>query len=277
MGIRTRLMKQRVMISLSYLSILLTLGILGAVIFFTFLNGIKSWNLAFFTEAQKFPLNPRQGISHAIQGSLILSLTASAIAAPISILAAIYLTEYADERLRESFDSILDVMASTPSIVVGVVSYILIVLPLQGFSALSGAVALAIMMMPIMTRACEDALMSIERRYREAGLALGLHKWRVSLSIILRMAKGGVLTGFALAFGRVFGETAPLLMTALGSRTFFSGFFEPVSSITLLIYEYSKSPFEIWIDIAWGASLLLMLLTLGINVSIRLWMGKKGG
>jgi phosphate transport system permease protein len=276
MGMGYRLIKQKVMTGLCYLSVAITLSILGAVIFYTFINGIRSWTPYFFTAPQKFPLDPKQGIAHAIQGSIILSFLASIVATPVSIIAALYLTEYADSRIRENFDSILDVMASTPSIVVGVVSYTLFVLPLRGFSTISGALALAIMMIPIMTRACEDAFLSIERRYREAGLALGLHRWKVLSMIILKMARNGVLTGFILAFGRIFGETAPLLMTALGSRTYFSGLFEPVSSITLLIYEYSKSPFEIWIDIAWGASLLLMLLTLGINIAIKLWMGNRG-
>jgi len=128
-------------------------------------------------------------------------------------------------------------------------------------------------MIPIMTRTSEDVLLSIGREYREAGLALGLPKWKVSLHIILNMATNGILTGFALAFGRIFGETAPLLFTARGSKSFFTGFLNPASSITLLIYEYSKSPFDIWVNIAWGASAFLMVLTLSMNLLIRYFLG----
>ena len=269
MKLKYRMIKQRIYFTLSYASIILTLFILGSVIYFTFINGIKSWSLDFFLQTTRSPLNPHQGVAHAIQGSFILSFTASIIATPMSILAAIYLTEYVSDKFREKVDTLLDVMAGIPSIVVGIVSYILFVLPLHTFSALSGSLALAFMMLPIMTRASEDAFLSVPVEYREAGLALGLHKWKVSVWIVLKIAKSGVLTAFALAFGRIFGETAPLLMTALGSRSYFTGYLNPVSTITLLVYEYAKSPFQIWINIAWGASLLLLVLSLSINLMVR--------
>ncbi len=270
MSLKYRMIKQKTYFILSYVSVILTLFILGSVIYFTFINGIKSWNLDFFLRAAGSPLNPHQGIAHAIQGSLILSFTASIIATPVSILAAIYLTEYASYEFRRKTDVLLNTMASIPSIVVGIVSYILLVLPLHSFSALSGSLALAFMMLPIMTKASEDAFLSVPVEYREAGLALGLHKWKVSIWVVLKIAKSGVLTAFALAFGRIFGETAPLLMTALGSRNYFTGYLNPISSITLLVYEYAKSPFQIWINIAWGASLLLLILSLGINLMVRI-------
>jgi phosphate transport system permease protein len=268
-----RMIKEKIYFILAYSSLALTIFILGSIIFYTFLNGFKTWSIEFFLLPQSSPLNPHQGIAHAIQGSVIMSFTAAIIATPISILAAIYLTEYSSIEHRELIDNILDVMASIPSIVVGIVAYLLFVEPFHSFSAFSGGMALSIMMIPIMTRSTEEALLSVGREYREAGLALGLPKWKVSTHIVVNIATNGILTGFILAFGRIFGETAPLLFTARGSKTFFTGFFNPTSSITLLIYEYSKSPFKIWIDIAWGASAFLMLLILLINLLMRYFMG----
>jgi len=275
MSIKTRMIKEKVYFFLSYVSVGITLFILGSIIFYTFINGFRSWNLDFFLLPESSPLDPRQGIAHAIQGSVIVSFTAAALATPISILAAIYLSEYASDKIRGYISNILEIMASIPSIVVGIITYLLFVEPLRTFSAFAGSMALTIMMIPYMTRVCEDTFLSIGKEYREAGLALGLHKWKVSTYIVLRMGMRGIITGFALAFGRIFGETAPLLFTALGSRTFFTGFLNPVSSITLLIYEYSKSPFETWINIAWGAAALLMIIILFINILIRFVVGKR--
>ena len=274
-NLRVRKIKEKIFFTLSYISIAITLIILGSVIFFTFVKGINSWSISFFLSPQRSPLDPNQGIAHAIQGSLLMSFLAAAISTPISILAAIYLSEYASTAFREKAEYILDAMAGIPSIVVGVVSYLLFVLPLGTFSAFAGSMALAIMMFPLMTRASQDAFMRVGREYREAGLAVGLPKWKVSLHIVLYIDKNGVITGFALAFGRIFGETAPLLMTALGSRSFPTDIFAPTSSITLLIYEYSKSPFEIWINIAWGASLFILIMNLAINLVIKFSVGDR--
>ena len=270
-----RKLKEKIFFGLSYLSVAIALTILISVIFFTVINGIGSWNISFFVSSEKSPLDPNQGIAHAIQGSFLMSFLAAGVATPISIFGAIYLSEYASPAFKEKAEFILDAMAGIPSIVVGVVGYLLFVLPFNKFSGFAGAMALAIMMFPVMTRVSEDAFNRVGREYREAGLAVGLPKWRVSLNIVLYMAKNGVITGFALAFGRIFGETAPLLMTALGSRTFPRSLFSPTSSITLLIYEYSKSPFKIWINIAWGAALFILLLNLGINLAIRLSLGGR--
>jgi phosphate transport system permease protein len=228
------------------------------------------FNGGFLTEPPGSITRGEGGIGPAIQGTLIVVGLASLIAVPVGVLGGIYLSEYAGGGKFPYLVRFLNnVMTGLPSIVVGIVGYIVLVLTLGSFNVMAGAVALSIIMIPIVLGVTEETLKLVPNSVREAGHSLGIPKWRVTLSITLASAKSGVLTGIVLGISRIAGETAPLIMTILGTSLFFQGFFGPVGGLPLSIWRLSQQPYEASHEFAWGGALVLILMILTLSVLLR--------
>lgn len=210
------------------------------------------------------------GIGPAIQGTLILIGLTSLLGVPIGILSGIYLSEYGNNHFGSTMRIITDSLTGFPSIVIGITAYGVIVIGLLGsYSAIAGAVALAFILIPIVARSTEEALKLVPNNIREASLALGVHKWKTTLQVVLPSAKSAVITGTLLAVARVAGETAPLIMTILGNRYFFSSLTQPMAALPLEIYRDSLQAQASLQAHGWGAALILILIVLSINIIVR--------
>ncbi|MCI4365373.1 MAG: phosphate ABC transporter permease PstA [Thermoplasmata archaeon] len=256
---------------------------LGSVIYQAVLLGGPVLSLSFLTSNPPLPCTPSVGtscavggIGSAIQGTLVLVGLAAAISVPIGLAAAIFAVEYRGRFLGLAISFTADVLTGVPSIIAGVFIYAYFVIydPSIVFSALTGSLALSVIMVPIVTRTCEEALRTVPHSLREAALALGIPKWRTTLQIVLMTALPAVLTGILLSVMRASGEAAPLLFTAFGSRLGFQGFNNPINALPLLIYNFAESPYKNWIDLAWGAALILIILILIASVLSRLVVGR---
>ncbi len=240
-----------------------------AIFFYIIKEGITKINWHFLVNIPKPVGEAGGGIANALVGSLLIVLMAAVIAIPIGILCGIYLSEN-KSKLAYWSRLAVDVLQGIPSIVVGIVIYFWIVKPLGQFSAVSGSVALAIMMLPIIIRSTEETLKLLPDSLREAGFALGVPYHRVILKILLPCGISGVLSGVMLSVARVAGETAPLLFTAFGNPYLSTNVLKPMQSLPLLIFNYATSPYDDWHDLAWGASLILLLWVLILNVTTKL-------
>ncbi|HEY4104679.1 MAG TPA: phosphate ABC transporter permease PstA [Polyangiaceae bacterium] len=243
---------------------------LGSVLYYVTARGIGGINLDFFTELPKPVGEAGGGMANAIVGTLKLVLLACAIGIPPGVLAGVYLSEFGHNRFAQLVRFSADVMSGVPSITIGIFVYALVVLTTKQFSALAGGIALAILMLPTVTRTTEELLKLVPDSLREAALGLGLPKWRSTLRVMLRTAAPGIATGVMLAVARVAGETAPLLFTAFNNRFWANGLNEPTASLPVNIYTYAVSPYEEWHRQAWAAALVLLLLVLALNVSARI-------
>jgi phosphate transport system permease protein len=259
-----------VMLSVSFISAILTIIPLVLVFYYTIAKGITHLNLNFFTKLPTPVDVPGGGMVNAIVGTLILIGIGGAIGIPIGILAGTYLAEFGKNKFGTLVRFLSDVLSGVPSIVVGIVAWTLVVVPMHGFSALAGGIALAILMIPTITRTTEEMIRLVPDSYREAGLALGIPKWKTTLMIVLKTASKGIATGVLLGLARAAGETAPLLFTALGNRFWSTNIFQPIASLTVYIYEYAKSPFKSWNDQAWTAALVLILLISLLSLLFRI-------
>jgi phosphate transport system permease protein len=210
------------------------------------------------------------GIANALLGSILIIAVASVIAIPIGIMAGIYLSENRKSRLAYWCRLATDILQGVPSIVIGIVIYFWLVKPLRGFSALAGSVALAIMMLPIIVRSTEETLKLLPDSLKEAGLALGMPFHRVIFKIIVPVGIGGILSGVMLSIARITGETAPLLFTAFGNPYLSVNMTKPMQSLPLLIYNYATSPYTDWLNLAWGASVVLLLWVLFLNIFTKI-------
>ncbi len=211
------------------------------------------------------------GIGPAIQGSLILIGLTSAIGIPLGIFSGVYLAEFGNNKYASWMRTINDILTEFPSIVVGITAYSVIVIGLIGtFSPIAGAIALSFMLIPVVARTTEEAMKLVPNSVREASMALGAHKWRTIMSIVLPSAKGGLITGILLGVARVAGETAPILLTILGNSYFFQGFNQPMDALPLRIFLNSRQPSPEIQAQAWGASLVLILIVLALNIGVRL-------
>jgi phosphate transport system permease protein len=234
-------------------------------------------SLEFLTQPPGAIGSGRGGIGPAIQGTLIVIALASLIGAPVGVLAGIYLSEFAGSgKFPYAVRFLNDVLTGLPSIVVGIVGFVVIVLTIGSFSVWAGAFALSIIMVPIVVRVTEETLKIVPNSIREAGYSLGIPKWKVVMFIVLTSAKSGVLTGIVLALSRIAGETAPLIMTILGTSLFFTGFTDPVDALPLRIWRLASQPYESAHEFGWGAALILILLVLVMNVGLRMLAYKKG-
>jgi phosphate transport system permease protein len=263
-----------------FTNLLVTCAAAGAVILvllpliaiFTYLviKGIGSLNWAFLTQTPKPVGEPGGGMANAIAGSVYILLVASTMGVPIGIGGGIYLSEYGQNRFGNLVRFTADVLNGVPSIIVGIVAYSLVVLTQGHFSALAGGVALAIMMIPTITRTTEEMLLLVPQAIREAAYGLGVSRWRVTLSITLRTATSGVITGVMLAFARVAGETAPLLFTAFGNQYWNWKLDQPTAALSLQVFTYAISPFDEWHRQAWAGALILIVLIVFAVGAVRL-------
>src|SRR5229473_2430597 len=242
-------------------AVILVLLPLGAVFGYLIYKGIGSINWDFLTQIPKPPGEPGGGMANAIGGSVYILLIASTFGVPLGIGAGIYLSEYGrGTRFGNLVRFTADVLNGVPSIIVGIVAYGLVVLSQGHFSALAGGVALAIMMVPTITRTTEEMLLLVPQALREASYGLGIPRWRTTLSITLRTALSGVITGIMLAFARVAGETAPLLFTAFGNQYWNLRANQPTAALPLQIFNYAISPYDEWHRQAWAGALVLIVL-----------------
>jgi phosphate transport system permease protein len=272
-----RRVKDRMMISLCYLALIIALIPLVSILAETMMRGVPVINLSFLLERISPLGQTGGGIGPAIQGTLIVVGLASLIGVPIGVVSGIYLTEFRESKLALVARFLNDVLTNMPSIVIGIFCWTLIVVVI-GWSVLAGAVALAIMMIPIVTRTTEESMKIVPSSIREAAIALGIPQWKTTMTVVLSGAKRGIATGILLSIARVTGETAPLLLTILGSRFWFSGFTEPAAAMPLAIFNFSQSAFSTidWPK-AWGASLILIIVILGISVVVRYYTREKYG
>jgi phosphate transport system permease protein len=272
-----RKVKDRIMVALAYLALAIALIPLVSILTETVLRGGPAVNLGFLIERIPPLGQAGGGIGPAIQGTLIVVGIASLIGVPIGVFSGIYLAEFRETRLASTARFLTDVSTNIPSIVIGIFGWTLIVTAI-GWSVIAGAVALAIMMIPVVTRTTEEAIKLVPVTIREAALALGVPRWKTTITVVLSSAKRGIATGVLLSIARISGETAPLLLTILYSRFWFSGFTEPTAALPLAIFNFSQSAYGTidWPK-AWGASLILVLMILGINVLVRYLTREKYG
>ena len=262
------------------MQVLLALSALGAatllviILGYVIVRGAPALNVAFFTE-RPLPFGVEGGgVGPAVVGTVILSVLAGVLAIPIGIASAIFVTEFRSGRLAPAVRFAAELIAGLPSIVVGVFVWAFLVRGIIGnYAALAGAIALAIIMVPIVARTVEEVLRLVPQSLREAGLALGAPRWRVVLSIVVPTARAGIATAIVLAVARAAGETAPLLLTALGNLFFSTDLLKPISALPIQIYQYAASPYDDWHTKAWGSSLVLVgviaLLSLALRLAIR--------
>lgn len=270
---RFRRTKSRIMVTLMGVAVVLAVLPLLFILATLVLKGAGSLNLEFFTRLPAPAGEMGGGVVHAIVGTLIIVGMASLIGLPIGIAGGIFCAEFPNSRLSWITRFVADVLNGTPSIVVGVFAWALIVATQKHFSALAGSAALAMLMVPMVLRTTEEMIKLVPNSLREAALALGYPHWRTSLSIVVRSTLPGILTGSLLAVARISGETAPLLFTALGSQYLVTNPNEPMAALPLTVFVYATGPYEEWHQFAWASALVLIIvvfvLSLGARLAIR--------
>lgn len=251
------------------LTVLIVLAPLVAIFAYLIYKGIGSINLAFLTNIPKPPGELGGGMANAIAGSVLILAIASLLGVPLGIGAGVYLAEYGQNRFGDTVRFVSDVLNGVPSIVIGIVAYAIVVLRQRHFSALAGGVALAIMMVPTIARTAEEMLLLVPNSLREAAYGLGVPRWRMTLSIVLRTATSGIITGVMLAFARVAGETAPLLFTAFGNQYWNWRLDQPTAALPLQIFTYAIAPYDDWHRQAWAGALVLIVLIVSSVAAVR--------
>jgi phosphate transport system permease protein len=263
-----RRITDRVMTSAAVLTVVIVLVPLVAIFGYVVYRGVGAINWAFLTQTPKPVGEAGGGMANAIVGSALILGIASLVGVPFGVGAGIYLAEFGRNRLGSAIRFTSDVLSGVPSIVIGIVAWSILVRG-RGFSALAGGLALAIMMVPTITRTTEEMLLLVPQALREAAYGLGVSRWRTTLSIVLRTATSGVITGIMLAFARIAGETAPLLFTALGNTFWNLRYNQPTAALPLQIYAYANSPYDDWHRQAWAGSLVLIVLIVAAIAAVR--------
>ncbi len=270
-----RLIKDRgfayLLFSLSFLGILPLLLIVGYVL----VKGISCINFDFLFSLPVPVGEMGGGIANAIVGSVVLVFIASLFSIPVGILGGLYLNERRSSKLASWVGLSVEVLQGVPSIVIGIVIWMWVVLQMGHFSALAGGVALGVMMLPTVVKSTEETVRLVPESIREGVLALGIPYYKLVLRVLLPMSKGGILTGVLLGVARVAGETAPLLFTAFGNPYFSLSIVKPIASLPLVIFNYATSPYEEWHRMAWGASLILIVFVLVLNLSARFFVSEN--
>lgn len=263
------------MLTLMGLSLALLVFVLLGILTYITVQGVSALNWDFFTQLPKPVGELGGGMANAIVGTFKLLLIASLVGVPMGFFGGVFLSEYGrNSTLGFCVRYSADLINGVPSIVMGIFAYTLIVLPMKHFSALAGGLALGVMMIPIALRSTEEFLKLVPNTLREAGLALGLTEWKVICFIVIPTALRGVLTGILLDLARVAGETAPLLFTAFSNRYWSRGWMEPTASLPVMIYTYAVAPYDDWHRQAWAAGLVLLMMILGTNIVVRLFLHK---
>jgi phosphate transport system permease protein len=270
-----RRLKSRAMVGVLLLAVVVAVAPLFLILASLVIRGASSLNLAFFLQEPAPAGQTGGGVGHAIVGTLMMVGSACLMALPIGIGAGMFSAEFSTTRLAGATRFIADVMNGTPSIVVGVVAWTLIVARQKHFSGFAGAVALAIIMIPMVMRTTEEMIKLVPHSLREAALALGYTRWRTSLSVVIRTCLPGIVTGSLLAVARAAGETAPLLFTALGSQYLSRDLAQPMAALPLTVYTYAIGPYEEWHRIAWAAALVLILVVLVLSIATRLATSRR--
>ncbi len=253
---------------------LLLLLPLALILYFIIRNGIGVIDWSFLTELPPPPGELGGGIANALVGSLLLVLIASGMSIPFGVAVGTFLAEYKTSKLATPVRICIEILQGIPSIVIGIIAYLWIVVPMGGFSAISGGIALGIMMLPMVIRSTEETLNLIPHTLKEASLGLGVPYYRTMLKVIIPTGLNGIMTGVLLGVARVAGETAPLLFTAFGNPFFTLDVRQPVNSLPLLIYNFATSPYPVWQQMAWGASLVLIAIVLGLSIGTRMLIKK---
>jgi phosphate transport system permease protein len=270
-GFRRRLIVDRLATVLMALCAALAVIMLALILFYVAIKGLPALNLAFFTERPLPPGEIGGGVQPAILGTLAILAVAAAIGVPIGVATAIYLAEYGRGNFARAVSFLIDLIAGLPSIVIGVFVWAWLVRHVVGnYNGFAGGVALAIIMIPILTRTIEETLRLVPDPLREASLGLGIPRWKTILKVVLPTARAGIITGIVLSIARAGGETAPLLLTALGNQFFSLNLLQPMAALPVQIYTYARSPYADWQVKAWGAALILILL-IGVLSLLSRW------
>ena len=265
-----RKLLDKAMTVVAYLCTLAAIVPLVLVLVYVAVKGLGAWSPQFFTGLPQL-FGTGGGIYNAIIGTAIIVVLASLMGIPFGVMAGIYLAEYGNNRLGSLIRFTADVMTGIPSIVVGIFAYGLLVMNMGGFNAFAGAFSLAILMVPIITRTTEEMVRLVPGSIREAALALGAPRWKTIMYVVVPTALGGIMTGILLSIARIAGETAPLILTILGSNFLNTKVFQgPIAALPLQIYDFSRSPYAGVIEAAWGASLVLVLMVLVLSLAARL-------
>ena len=239
-------------------------------------KGFSALSLSMLTHSTPAPGSEGGGLANAIVGSLMIVVSGSLLSTPIGVLAGVYLSEYGDRsKIAAITRFVNDIMLSAPSIVIGLFVYALVVVPSKHFSGWAGTIALSLIAIPVVVRTTENMLNLVPVSLREAAFALGAPKWKVSLTVVLRAARSGVMTGILLALARISGETAPLLFTALNNPFFTFDMNGPMANLPVVIFQFAMSPYQNWVDLAWGGALLITLAVLGLNILARVYFRDK--
>jgi phosphate transport system permease protein len=240
------------------------------------IKGFSAIDWHMFTQSTPAPGSDGGGLANAIVGSLLIVSTCTLISTPIGVMAGIYLSEYgAKSKIASITRFVNDIMLSAPSIVIGLFVYAVLVAQVKHFSGWAGTIALALIAIPVVVRTTENMLQLVPGSLREAAYALGAPKWKVAFSVTLKAAQSGVITGILLSLARVSGETAPLLFTALNNQFFSTNMNAPMANLPVVIFQFAMSPYDNWVDLAWGAALLITFVVLGLNVLTRVVFRKK--
>lgn len=276
MSSRRRFVDKIVSVS-AILCVILAVVPLGSILIEVVRNGAPALSINFLTQTPGAIGSGLGGIGPAIEGTLIVVGLATVIGVPVGVLTGIYLSEFAGNGIFPSSVRFFnDVLVGLPSIVIGIVGYVTLVLTIGSFSVWAGAFALSIIMIPIVVRVSEETLKIVPNSLREAGYSLGIPKRKVVLHVVLNSAKSGVITGIILAISRIAGETAPLIMTILGTDLFVTSLSGPVDALPLRIWRLASQPYQYAHDFGWGAALILILMVVGLNFGLRLLSHKRG-
>jgi phosphate transport system permease protein len=269
----------RVMTGLVLVGVIIAVAALVAILADTVIKGapVLSWS---FLTTVPVPIGiPGGGIGPEIEGTFILVGLATLISVPIGVGAGIFFSEWPESRLSFISGFANDVLAEFPSMVIGIFVYLVLVLAMGSFSAIAGAVALAVIMIPIVARTTDESLKLVPRTLREASIALGVTRWKTVLRVVIGTGKAGLATGILLAIARASGETAPLIITSFSfvAGNYSSNLLHPISAVPVLIWLYGISPFTTWQAKAWGAALVLIIIMLAVNLTVKLLIGRKFG
>ena len=263
-------------LALSMLSMALGMIFLLWILSILFYKGFSAidWNM--FTQSTPAPGSEGGGLANAIVGSLLIVASCTLISTPIGVMAGIYLSEYgAGSKIAAVTRFVNDIMLSAPSIVIGLFVYAIYVAQVKHFSGWAGTIALSLIAIPVVVRTTENMLQLVPISLLEAAYALGAPRWKVAFSVTLTAARAGVITGILLALARVSGETAPLLFTALNNQFFSTNMNAPMANLPVVIFQFAMSPYDNWVDLAWGAALLITLVVLGLNILTRVVFREK--
>lgn len=274
-NLKRRMLADKIFRSAAFGCVVLAIIPLGSILIEIFRNGAAALSLEFLTATPGAVGEGTGGIGPAIQGTMILIGLASLMGVPAGVMTGIYLSEFGNNKFARTVRFFNDVLTEFPSIVIGIFAFVLIVLTIGSFSVWAGAFALSIIMLPVVARTTEESLKLVPQTIREAALALGVPQWRMTFSVLLATAKNGLITGVMLAVARIAGETAPLILTILGSSLFFQGLDKPLDALPLRIWRLSLLPYDYSQLHGWGAAVILILLVLSLNIGVRMLTGRR--